>query len=564
MKKENIDACFEEIRHLLAKACDRDPSEMEGVYKLREKWEEGKKWLFPFFDEWGRREIVPDVLAEDISAEDIRAARSVAFRKMEAIKAKDRFASVEVCCIPCAKNFLVSFTENFTAQELAENKTAREYGGFPKGTKISKILREESLDAFSHHGDVSKGTENEKLLREFLDIVFSLFVSSIKPKGDKVVLSVNPIDILFASVHTTGNPPWRSCHHFVDGEWRTGTLSYMCDGVTAIAYAYDRVEPFKLYGYTTTLLLPVKKWRQMVYFDKVNLSAIHSREYVENKPVYSKYARKLSGYLLAELGGVERKWIVSFPSPGSKGLDEDVEPVESKSYRLQKKASWIYQDPPDTMSAIIRLKDGGNPPSIRNGATHIPCPVCGTLREDDENHDSLLCEDCGCEYHCDACGCGLDEDDVYYYGGDSYCRDCFYEMYDYCRHCEEAYRLEDLTRTAHDDLVCDDCLEERYFYCNGCGEYYIESYNDEYYCRDTGNTYCENCAYNNDVEQCYECGDCFENDYTEIYGNYYCSDCREKLFVQCQKCGEWIRDAESRRIGARSILCPDCVEEVAV
>ena len=59
----------------------------------------------------------------------------------------------------------------------------------------------------------------------------SQFVQKNKIKG-KLFLSIDPIDYLLASEN---NENWRSCHA-LDGEYRSGNLSYMLDSSTVIAY----------------------------------------------------------------------------------------------------------------------------------------------------------------------------------------------------------------------------------------------------------------------------------------------------------------------------------------
>ena len=524
MKEENVDTSFEEVRNLLAIVVEKDPDELDGVEVLREKWESNKSWLFPFFDEWGRREIVPDFSQEQITGEDIVNACNSAYKKAEQIKAeKERFKNEPFVCVSCTRNFLNNFIGNFSTKDLVENKISKPFLEFNAGTKISRILRSYPLSGYGHKDSIARDPiANEALVREFIDIVFSNFLSFLKKRNDtKVILSINPLDILMASAHTTG---WRSCHKFTDGEFKTGPLSYMCDGVTAIAYAYDRVDNYKLEEYTTSVSLPVKKWRQMVYFDRNNFSAIHSREYPCENTIYGKYSRKLAGYVLAEYAGKDKKWKVKFYNEGSACLEEERDDVSSCNLYL--KTCWAYRDNP---TAFIYLNNVGHPPKVFIGVD-IPCVVCGEIRGNDTT-ETLDCHSCS-RIHCCSCDCDLEEDSVYYYDGEAYCSYCFHDSYGYCVHCGEVFELDDLTRvaTVYQDFVCEECLERYYDYCYGCKEWYpVEDI--AYYCDDTGNIYCKECGEEQSIEQCSGCGNYFERDYVRINGVVYCNHCAREVMV---------------------------------
>ena len=81
-----------------------------------------------------------------------------------------------------------------------------------------------------------RSPENEAELKEFTDILWSMFVNALKSSGN-VGISINPMDYLLVSSHTTG---WRSCHNIINGEYRTGGISYMLDKVSLVGYAYDK------------------------------------------------------------------------------------------------------------------------------------------------------------------------------------------------------------------------------------------------------------------------------------------------------------------------------------
>jgi hypothetical protein len=65
------------------------------------------------------------------------------------------------------------------------------------------------------------------------------------------------------------------------------------------------------------------------------------------------------------------------------------------------------------------------------------------------------------EYFCYACGCGLNDTDLWMGLDDNeYCEDCFHEYYFCCDECEDVFKLEDSNVTKDGRMICNLCLEE--------------------------------------------------------------------------------------------------------
>lgn len=101
----------------------------------------------------------------------------------------------------------------------------------------------------------------------------SRFIQDTKIEG-YLYFSVHPIDFLLMSEN---NSSWRSCHS-LDGDYRSGNLSYMMDHTTFVAYlAGEEPEPF--------LCLPDgkkwlnKKWRMLVHTDNFENVVYYNRQY---------------------------------------------------------------------------------------------------------------------------------------------------------------------------------------------------------------------------------------------------------------------------------------------
>lgn len=77
---------------------------------------------------------------------------------------------------------------------------------------------------------------------------------------------------------------------------------------------------------------------------------------------------------------------------------------------------------------------------------------------------------------CERCGTDIGENSYTTPDGEEYCGDCFYDHYDYCHECDDAFRRDDMTyiEGAERD-VCDSCLRRHYTLCDHCGEYRHDS-----------------------------------------------------------------------------------------
>ncbi len=131
---------------------------------------------------------------------------------------------------------------------------------FKPGAKVSRILGKLVNKNYAHD----------------IQTKYSMFLQKLKSKG-KAVISIDPVDYLTMSENKSG---WRSCHA-LDGEYRTGTLAYMVDESTMIAYvktSEDVVINDKCLPYSN------KTWRQIVLVDKFLNLSIQGRQYPAEMP----------------------------------------------------------------------------------------------------------------------------------------------------------------------------------------------------------------------------------------------------------------------------------------
>ena len=87
--------------------------------------------------------------------------------------------------------------------------------------------------------------------------------------------SVHPLDFL-STAETTHK--WRSCHA-LDGEHRSGNLSYMVDNSTIIAYLRSEDKDVKLPRFPGWIGWNSKKWRTLLYFSDDRNMIMAGRQY---------------------------------------------------------------------------------------------------------------------------------------------------------------------------------------------------------------------------------------------------------------------------------------------
>lgn len=150
---------------------------------------------------------------------------------------------------------------------------------FSKGMKVSRILGRIIPNSISHS----------------IQTAFSMLIQKFTVQGTAII-SIDPVDYITMSVNKSG---WRSCHA-LDGEYRTGTLAYMMDGVTAIAYVKTSEchvghwfgSEYKEYSFDN------KMWRQVVLFG--GNYAVQSRQYPNTSLNNSEAISKLIQCVFSE------------------------------------------------------------------------------------------------------------------------------------------------------------------------------------------------------------------------------------------------------------------------
>lgn len=173
-------------------------------------------------------------------------------------------------------------------EDIIENKlsdTIKIFANkFNKGMKLSKA--------------VGKLIKDDKQ-RDAFQTKYSMAIQGFKAVGT-LVMSIDPIDILTMSY--SPNNAWRSCHNIVDGEYRAGAVSYVCDESTFISYVYKRKDTDRHTGKE----LPNKIWRVIGYYnnDMIALSAHYPSTNKSNRQTLVNLIAEVTGKVDQVSGGM--------------------------------------------------------------------------------------------------------------------------------------------------------------------------------------------------------------------------------------------------------------------
>jgi hypothetical protein len=544
----------------------------DGAMAMQREYERSKRWMFPFFDSNGRIRVSVDApnsadiytsvvhhLEENCRLLGFRTERFAHFYQVDSGSAM----SIMLRTLLLRRTYVsyngATHAVQFSTEELFTGKLEKDMLGFQQGTRISRVLRlawtnpefSEYINQIrvakrTYFGTTDISKEQESLGWDFINTVLGQVLSAIKiSEKIDIVLSINPVDMLMASNHTTN---WRSCHNIIDGEYATGPLSYALDEVTCIAYATRGAEYCDLLKEDWDR----KLWRQMIFLDKNNLSAILSRHYPQKNEVFEKETRRLVAQVLSEYGDVEYKWkYLNMTSGCSMSADEESD-TGHRGNNVYVRGEWMYSG--DAFYGRIKMSEGGEDPDIVVGVEEMVCARCGEYRSDDDYYNDPRCEIacCGGRWtYCKHCEERLrDGDCIRTHCGDPICEGCYDHYYETCSDCNEIYHHED-THFVDGEVVCFYCIQsETYSECWQCGDMH---FTENMIYVDVKGYFCEHCA-DHYVDTCNTCGTVGheEDMYYMHEGGVYCEDC----VAGCDKCGE-IRPLHE----LTGNMCKDCVEE---
>ena len=345
----------------------------------------------------------------------------------------------------------------------------------PKGMKLVKAF---------------KFFEKDKCALTDIQNYASRIIQEDKIEG-KLCISVHPLDFLSVSENTYN---WRSCHA-LDGEYRSGNLSYMVDKSTVICYLKsdkDEILPNFPFKWNS------KKWRVLLYFSNDWNMLMAGRQYPFATDIGMNY---ILTNLLKESG-------LSRNSCWTNWHDEHLKRIAFGEEEGYFHLNHLYFP---MGNELIKLEDlvTDMPGSMQfNDLLRSSCytPMYA-FRHYGNNYN---------KWYSNECGESKFNHTRFFIGGAVPCVRCgehelaISESMQ-CVQCEEAYGT----------LESDD-----FGYCSCCGRYI---YLDNAHWIDDDNVLCDQC-YDNETSVCQHCGRHIFNDeliFNRELEEYICKDCQE-------------------------------------
>jgi hypothetical protein len=366
---------------------------------------------------------------------------------------------------------LISYLEVVTPAEFYSNILDRDYPlstgkKIQKGTKIVKSFKYFITD--------------EKLLHE-IQSKASEIIQENKVEG-YLVFSVHPLDFLSLSENTFN---WRSCHS-LDGEYRAGNLSYMCDSSTMICYLASK-EDVHLPRFPEDVPWNSKKWRMLLHFNTDLDVAFAGRQYpFTSAGALNKVRDGLEVlYPEANWSHWHNDYIRSFEYNEYSDIDKaefgntNYAVINHGIYDIKKiiknaKNSKHFNDVLDstyyTQPYYIFIKHWFKHHNLQfNIGAEIKCLWCGEKTID--GYDSMMCPECECKYGtsdseeyrtCDCCGRRFYGPQAQWVGDDCVCRECYEAQCFECEECGESYyNTEKNWHEESKSFLCKYCFDER-------------------------------------------------------------------------------------------------------
>lgn len=382
---------------------------------------------------------------------------------------------------------LKEFLESQGMESLFENKVKRTYiyNGITinEGMKLLKAMK-----FFCSDSDKLEDIQNYA----------SRIIQENKIKGT-LCLSINPLDYLSISEN---QHKWRSCHA-LDGEYRSGNLSYLQDSSTIIAYIKSKGN-CKLPHFPEDIPWNNKKWRVLLYIsphgytvfagkqypffldnglslvkkalEKIKVLPIGetygwwnqksiimsdwSNEYITEAKQFGKPIHLIEGTYIATVNKIIKKSdLVKNELYSTHYNDVLTSPTYIAPYYMFATLEEHKESPLELEPIII-----GHP---------VKCVCCGQHYPEE---DSMICEECydNIEYadgyyhwECSICGRHInDMDDVCNLEGDIVCYNCFDEVSQECDWCghvgyhENFYRVQNTINYEDWWYCCEDCKNQ--------------------------------------------------------------------------------------------------------
>lgn len=452
----------------------------QGIYNVHSdelfaKWKEAKSFFFEAFNGQLIYEYPQEVTFE--LSKEAKHSKFVSFIEFIENVYSNRKLS----------NFLWEHEADFFNNRLSAPYELSSGKKLPVGMKILKALKffEDNPEALDH-----------------IQTKASMLIQEEKVTG-KICLSVHPLDFLSTSENTY---KWRSCHA-LDGEYRSGNLSYMTDQSTVICYLKSTKENQFLPNFPTSVPWNSKKWRVLLFFSNDRSMMFAGRQYPftadgglnfiteklltdENLGRFGKWSgEKIREYEFPDGGashlhnggyvGIGNRLItMSDLIKDEKGSLHFNDLLHSScydpvySYRMDKHPVFYFTFDEMFTHPTEKDKDYEYSPGRANNDTRfyiggpVPCLSCGEY--DIDISERMVCESCDYKedeniYVCPCCGNHFYVDDGYWIEseGTYVCPDCAESECTVCDICGElVYNSDIIYDRENEKMICRWCKEE--------------------------------------------------------------------------------------------------------
>lgn len=362
-------------------------------------------------------------------------------------------------------SFLEQESEGFFSNVVVHDYES-EKGKIPRGMKLVKAF---------------KFFEGDKKTLETIQDDASRVIQENKIEGT-LCFSVHPLDYLSSSENTYN---WRSCHA-LDGEYRSGNLSYMTDSSTVVCYLRGS-DNVNIPLFPSDVPWNSKKWRMLLYFSENWDIIFAGRQYpFTSTPGLEVVRNELMLMFHETTRCVYTLWCNNYISAENTNLPIDFKyiPVRGELLSL---TDIVPDDSRDALhfNDLLRSSCYTNPYYMiknnyawaRHETSHprvmigrkVKCLYCG--KENITNPETMMCDDCELEYGheeneiygtCDCCGARVIRDDAISVGEEIVCDACFATECFICDYCDEVhFKSEEVYNKDHCSYMCKYCYDSR-------------------------------------------------------------------------------------------------------
>lgn len=406
-------------------------------------------------------------------------------------------------------NNLIYSTEEKITVDLSEDQKCDKIENFcnqmlntfPQYDKLIKFIKDNQKDFFNNilsksykptgYPVIPAGIKMSKAFKIFVhnedDLYFIQTAASRVIQESKITgylcLSVHPLDYLSSSEN---NYNWRSCHA-LNGEYRSGNLSYMLDKSTIICYLSSGKDTI-LPRFPDSVPWNNKKWRMLLFVSDNRNALFAGRHY----PFFSKAIMEEIRLKWAEVNSMQYEhWLISRRHPEdnwSHWHDDNFKKIEYQEWGIRDNFSLNNRYIPirDTICSMTDLITDVDCPLHFNDLLLSSCYIpyyCWFFWNSQSIHFSI-----GAKVKCLKC------EDGYLWDHESMvCQDCLEDSgYIHCGDCGEIINIQDAIYIDNEDrYICQSCFDDYYFECPSCGEVFHQD--DGLYDEDRDLTFCRAC-----------------------------------------------------------------------